>query len=67
MFADQMNNCMGLTKELFLEGKGMNNRLALVLTVLTMRSLRRKSQSNLSALSAARHHFPPHPLLSLQS
>lgn len=29
MFVDQMNDCIGLTKERFLEGKGMNNRLAL--------------------------------------
>ena len=37
MFADRMNDCMGLSKEMFLEGKEMNNRLALVLTILVMK------------------------------
>lgn len=63
MFADQMNDCMGLHKEMFLEGTEINNRLALVLTVLVMKHLKQKSQSN--PLAAC--YSLPHPLfLSLQ-
>ena len=57
MFADRMNDCMGLSKEMFLEGREMNNRLALLLTVLVMKHLKQKSQS--SPLAA--HYYLPHP------
>lgn len=60
MFVDQMNDYMGLAEELFLEEKGMNNRLALVLAVLILKTLKHKRQSNLSAISAAHRHLLHH-------
>lgn len=57
MFVDQMSDCKRLAKELFLEGKGMNNRLVLVLAIFIMKTLKHKSQLNFSAILAAHHHL----------
>lgn len=43
MFVDQMSDCKRLAKELFLEGKGLNNRLVLVLAIFIMKTLKHKS------------------------